>query len=195
MPGNSSRRARPVAFAGSNFAPIYPSPLAAIFGLLAAIVGFAGLTRSMRRPPRTRCPERLGGLPRAMRNRFYFDELYEADRHLTHEALAEIAGWFDRWIIAGLAGARDARYYRVGWPRFAPGAEPGNLQTYAFLFALGVALYWCCISRSKRPCHPHLHHLLAVAGRAAGVACRAIIASSSAPSRWPPRLISMRCWR
>ena len=37
-----------------------------------------------------------------MGHRFYFDELYEKLIAVTQEALATVADWFDRWIIAGL---------------------------------------------------------------------------------------------
>jgi NADH:ubiquinone oxidoreductase subunit 5 (subunit L)/multisubunit Na+/H+ antiporter MnhA subunit len=37
-----------------------------------------------------------------MRARFYFDELYQFFIRLTHEALAALASWVDRWLIAGL---------------------------------------------------------------------------------------------
>ena len=74
-----------------------------------------------------------------MRNRFYLDEIYEATFIRLHELLAAIADWFDRWIIAGLL-VRGTH----GTTEFAGRAlrllQTGNLQTYAFLFALGVAL-------------------------------------------------------
>ena len=74
-----------------------------------------------------------------MANRFYFDELYEATVIRVHNAIAAIADWFDRWIVEGLClglvrGGTDltGRALRL--------AQTGNLQTYAFLFVLGVAV-------------------------------------------------------
>ena len=84
-------------------------------------------------------PAKLGALSRAMQNRFYFDELYAALISVTHEALSKVADWFDRWIIAGL-GVKGAHGSTEIFGRALRMVQTGNLQTYAFLFALGVAL-------------------------------------------------------
>ena len=47
-------------------------------------------------------PGKLGFISRAMRDRFYFDEIYSGLIAITHEAVSRLANWFDRWIIAGL---------------------------------------------------------------------------------------------
>ena len=84
-------------------------------------------------------PKKLGGLATAMKNKFYFDELYEATFIRFHDFLAAVADWIDRWILEGaiigaIRGGTDlsGRALRL--------AQTGNLQTYAFLFVLGVAL-------------------------------------------------------
>ena len=84
-------------------------------------------------------PAKLGGLATAMKNKFYFDELYEATFIRFHDFLAAVADWIDRWILEGaiigaIRGGTDlsGRALRL--------AQTGNLQTYAFLFVLGVAL-------------------------------------------------------
>ncbi len=84
-------------------------------------------------------PAKLGGLATAMKNKFYFDELYEATVIRLHDLIAAIADWIDRWIIEGaciglIRGGTDlsGRALRL--------VQTGNLQTYAFLFVLGVAL-------------------------------------------------------
>ena len=84
-------------------------------------------------------PAKLGGLATAMKNKFYFDELYEATFIRAHDFLAAVADWIDRWILEGaiigaIRGGTDlsGRALRL--------AQTGNLQTYAFLFVLGVAL-------------------------------------------------------
>ncbi len=84
-------------------------------------------------------PAKLGGLATAMKNKFYFDELYEATFIRAHDFLAAVADWLDRWILEGaiigaIRGGTDlsGRALRL--------AQTGNLQTYAFLFVLGVAL-------------------------------------------------------
>ena len=84
-------------------------------------------------------PAKLGGLATAMKNKFYFDELYEATFIRAHDFLAAVADWIDRWILEGMIigairGGTDlsGRALRL--------AQTGNLQTYAFLFVLGVVL-------------------------------------------------------
>ena len=84
-------------------------------------------------------PERIGALARLLRNRFYFDEFYEATVIKLHDTIAAIADWFDQWIIAGLM-VRGTHGTTELFGRALRLAQSGNLQTYAFLFVLGVAL-------------------------------------------------------
>jgi len=84
-------------------------------------------------------PAKLGGLATAMKNRFYFDEFYEATFIRAHDFIAALADWIDRWLVEGfciglIRGGTDltGRALRL--------LQTGNLQTYAFLFVLGVAL-------------------------------------------------------
>ena len=84
-------------------------------------------------------PAKLGGLATAMKNRFYFDELYEATFIRAHDFIAAVMDWIDRWIVEGFCigsvrGGTDltGRALRL--------VQTGNLQTYAFLFVLGVAV-------------------------------------------------------
>src|SRR5439155_16226716 len=84
-------------------------------------------------------PSKLGWLSPAMANRFYFDELYEATFIRAHDFIATVADWIDRWIVEGFCiglvrGGTDltGRALRL--------VQTGNLQTYAFLFVLGVAV-------------------------------------------------------
>ena len=84
-------------------------------------------------------PEKFGALSRAMRHRFYVDEFYEATFIRLHEFLAAVAQWFDRWIIAG-AAVRGTHGTTEFIGRALRLLQNGNLQTYTFLFALGVAL-------------------------------------------------------
>jgi NADH-quinone oxidoreductase subunit L len=84
-------------------------------------------------------PAKLGGLATAMKNRFYFDEFYEATFIRAHDFIATVADWIDRWLVEGfcigaIRGGTDlsGRALRL--------MQTGNLQTYAFLFVLGVAL-------------------------------------------------------
>jgi NADH-quinone oxidoreductase subunit L len=119
--------------------PFTHSPGAAISGLLAAAIGSVAAYSIYFKAVKDPLPERLGALSRAMRNRFYFDEIYQATVIRLHESLAAIAGWFDRWIIAGLA-VRGTHGTTELAGRALRLLQTGNLQTYAFLFALGVAL-------------------------------------------------------
>jgi NADH-quinone oxidoreductase subunit L len=108
-------------------------------GLGAVVIGFL-LAKSLYGDAATDpLPAKLGGLATAMKNKFYFDELYEATFIRAHDFLAAVANWIDRWILEGaiigaIRGGTDlsGRALRL--------AQTGNLQTYAFLFVLGVAL-------------------------------------------------------
>ncbi len=119
--------------------PFGHNALAALFGLLAAIVGISLAAACYWNATNDPLPARLGWLSRAMRNRFYFDELYAAMIAVTHEALSKLADWFDRWIIAGL-GVRGTHGTTEIFGRALRLVQTGNLQTYAFFFALGVAV-------------------------------------------------------
>ena len=63
-------------------------------------------------------------------------EFSEADREA---ALARLADWFDRWIVAGL-GVKGLSGVTDIFGRSLRMVQTGNLQTYAFLFVLGVAV-------------------------------------------------------
>jgi NADH-quinone oxidoreductase subunit L len=128
-----------IPFLGQVIAPFLHAPLAAISGLLAVLVGFAAAYVLYAQASKDPLPEKLGALSRAMRNRFYFDELYQATVIRLHDFLAAVADWFDRWIIAGLA-VRGTHGTTELAGRALRLLQTGNLQTYAFLFALGVAL-------------------------------------------------------
>jgi NADH-quinone oxidoreductase subunit L len=128
-----------VSFARQLVAPILDAPVAASTGLLAIVVGFAVAYALYAKASKDPLPEKLGALSRAMRNRFYFDELYQATVIRLHDFLAAAADWFDRWIIAGFA-VRGTHGTTELAGRALRLLQTGNLQTYAFLFALGVAL-------------------------------------------------------
>ena len=106
--------------------------LAVLVGIFAAFALYANAASDP-------LPAKLGGLATAMRNRFYFDELYEATVIRLHDFIAAVMDWIDRWIVDGLCiglvrGGTDltGRALRL--------LQTGNLQTYAFLFVLGVAV-------------------------------------------------------
>jgi NADH-quinone oxidoreductase subunit L len=121
---------------------IYPfqhAPVAALSGLAAFAVGLLAAWMLYAKAKEDPLPAKLGALSRAMQNRFYFDELYEATVIRAHDSIAAVADWIDRWLVEGFCigfvrGGTDftGRALRL--------VQTGNLQTYAFLFVLGVAV-------------------------------------------------------
>jgi NADH-quinone oxidoreductase subunit L len=65
--------------------------------------------------------------------------LYDKVIALSHEALARLANGIDRWIISGL-GVKGTTGLVDIFGRSLRMVQTGNLQTYAFLFVLGVAI-------------------------------------------------------
>jgi NADH-quinone oxidoreductase subunit L len=119
--------------------PFTHSPVAATIGILAVIVGFFAARTLYRNTTNDPLPAKLGGFATAMKNRFYFDEIYEATFIRAHDFIAAVMDWIDRWLVdwacIGLVrGGTDftGRALRL--------VQTGNLQTYAFLFVLGVAV-------------------------------------------------------
>jgi NADH-quinone oxidoreductase subunit L len=120
------------------FAPFTQAPLAAISGLLAVGLGFVVAYTLYAKAATDPLPVKLGLLSTWMRDRFYFDELYEATVIRLHDFLAAVAAWVDQWIISGL-GVRGVHGTTEILGRLLRELQTGNLQTYAFLFVLGVA--------------------------------------------------------
>jgi NADH-quinone oxidoreductase subunit L len=120
-------------------APFTHAPVAVTAGLIALAIGFIAAFKLYAHANKDPLTERFPMLCRWMRNRFYFDELYEATVIRAHEMIARIANLLDRWVIEGaciglIRGGTDltGRALRL--------LQSGNLQMYAFLFALGAAL-------------------------------------------------------
>jgi NADH-quinone oxidoreductase subunit L len=117
----------------------FSSPLAAFFGLFAILIGLALSLALYRRVETDPLPEKLVWLSRAMRNRFYFDELYE--RVLipcTQEAAAKLADALDRWLIGGVVRGVHGTTELAG--RALRLFQTGSIQDYAFLLVLGLAV-------------------------------------------------------
>jgi NADH:ubiquinone oxidoreductase subunit 5 (subunit L)/multisubunit Na+/H+ antiporter MnhA subunit len=121
------------------FEPFTDSPGVAILGLSAVAIGFFMARKFYLNAASDPLPAKLGALATWMKNKFYFDELYEATFVRAHDFIATVADWIDRWLVEGLCigfvrGGTDlsGRALRL--------MQTGNLQTYAFLFVLGVAL-------------------------------------------------------
>ncbi len=127
------------SFGQSLVEPFVHSPVGVLIGLAFIAVGIFVATKLYWNATSDPLPAKLGGLATAMKNRFYFDELYEATVIRLHDFIAAVMDWIDRWLVEGLCiglvrGGTDltGRALRL--------AQTGNLQTYAFLFVLGVAV-------------------------------------------------------
>lgn len=121
------------------FEPFNHSPLGAFFGLGMVIFGLSIACAAYWGAAADPFPARLPRLSRALRNRLYLDEIYQATVIPLHDGIAALAAGVDRWIVRGffvngLSGGMDlfGRALRL--------LQTGNLQTYAFLFVAGVAL-------------------------------------------------------
>jgi NADH-quinone oxidoreductase subunit L len=126
--------------------PLHSAPAPMFCGLGAIVYGFLcawGLYRNADSDP---LPKTLPTLCRVLRNKFYFDELYAWLIACTQDLLARVAGFSDRYILAG-----GVRFISGGTELLGRGlrlAQSGNLQTYAFLTAAGIALALYLMLRS-----------------------------------------------
>jgi NADH-quinone oxidoreductase subunit L len=126
-------------FAAALFEPFTGAPLAAGLGVLVFLIGLFLAYSLYRNADTDPLPAKLGGLATAMKNKFYFDELYEATFVRAHDFIAAVADFIDRWVLEGLCiglirGGTDLTGRSLRY------LQTGNLQTYAFLFVLGVAV-------------------------------------------------------
>jgi len=128
-----------LGFGQQLIAPFAMAPVAATLGLLAVAIGFFAAYSLYFSADRDLLPAKLGAPAKWMRDKFYLDELYESVFIRAHDLLAAIADWIDRWLIAGVA-VRGLQGATEITGRLLREVQTGNLQTYAFLFALGVAL-------------------------------------------------------
>ncbi len=135
------------SFGQSLFEPLTHSPIGVLIGLAFIAAGIFAATKLYWNAISDPLPAKLGGLATAMKNRFYFDELYEATVIRAHDFIAAVMDWIDRWLVEGFCiglvrGGTDltGRALRL--------VQTGNLQTYAFLFVLGVAVVmWFVLGR------------------------------------------------
>jgi NADH-quinone oxidoreductase subunit L len=128
----------PLSFTQQLFEPL-KSPVAMFIGIGVALAGIFLAFSLYKNAASDPLPAKLGALATWMKNKFYFDELYEATFIRAHDFLAAVADWIDRWILEGaiigaIRGGTDlsGRALRL--------AQTGNLQTYTILFVLGVVL-------------------------------------------------------
>jgi NADH-quinone oxidoreductase subunit L len=79
------------------------------------------------------------GVHKVLANKLYFDEVYLGLVKNVQGTIAILCGIVDRWVIAGLAvkgAAGVARFTGMMLRLF----QTGGVQTYAFLFAVGVTI-------------------------------------------------------
>jgi NADH-quinone oxidoreductase subunit L len=119
--------------------PFQHAPVAALSGLAAFAIGLFAAWKIYWNAKDDQFAVKFSGLSKLMSNRFYFDEIYEATVIRIHDTIDAISDWIDRWIVEGFCiglvrGGTDltGRALRL--------VQTGNLQTYAFLFVVGVAV-------------------------------------------------------
>jgi NADH-quinone oxidoreductase subunit L len=122
------------------FSPLEPflqSPVSATLGLAAIAIGFAAAAALYYKAESDPLPERFAEVCWLVRRKFYVDELYEDLIALTQDALAQFANGADfmlKLLVRVVQGSTEltGRGLRL--------FQTGNLQTYAFLFAAGIAV-------------------------------------------------------
>jgi NADH-quinone oxidoreductase subunit L len=124
--------------------PFRQSLAGTLIGLAFVAAGFFTARRLYQNTASDPLPAKLGGLATAMKNRFYFDELYEATFIRAHDFIAAVADFIDRWVVdwGGIGLVRGGTDFSGRALRLL---QTGNLQTYAFLFVLGVAVVLYCV--------------------------------------------------
>lgn len=136
----SSHEAGAPSFFEAITEPFGHSPFAAFIGLFATICGFSlAWTLYVGDVSADPLPSRLKFFARAMRDRFYFDELYAFLIRITHDFIATIADAIDRWFLSGFV-VRGVHGTVEFSGRVLRLVQSGNLQTYAFLLVAGLAL-------------------------------------------------------
>jgi NADH-quinone oxidoreductase subunit L len=118
--------------------PFHEAPVAAFLGLGALALGFIAAYALYAKADKDPIAQKFPTASRLMRNRFYFDEIYEATVIRLHNTLAAIAGSVD-WVIQNVF----VGFVRGGTDFTGRGLrllQNGNIQTYTFLFALGAAV-------------------------------------------------------
>jgi NADH-quinone oxidoreductase subunit L len=117
--------------------PFHHAPVPALCGLGAILFGFfiaRGLYLDAASDP---LPVRLPWLCNAMRNKFYFDELYTWIIAVTLNRTARLANLFDRRVVIGCVKLVQGGAELCG--RGLRLAQTGNMQTHAFIFAASAA--------------------------------------------------------
>jgi NADH-quinone oxidoreductase subunit L len=130
----------PNAATAPIFAPLEPfkeSPVAAVLGLAAFVIGLGAAAMLYARAESDPLPRQMAEVCYVLRHKFFFDELYAELIAMTQDALAQFAEGIDfilKLVIKAVQGSTEllGRVLRL--------LQTGNLQTYAFLFAAGIAM-------------------------------------------------------
>ena len=132
-----------IAWYDQIFAPFTHAPLAAFLGLGAFLAGCFGAMELYRGASVDPLPQFWPFMCRAMKERFWFDELYERIIIRPLDFLAWFIAGFDRWFVgtACVGSVRETTRFTGMILRFV---QTGNMQTYAFLFAAGVLVLLYC---------------------------------------------------
>jgi NADH-quinone oxidoreductase subunit L len=120
------------------FEPFKEAPVAAGLGLGAFALGLLLAWKLYANATIDPVPAKMESLSRLLRNKFYFDEMYAALIANTQEAFATVANFVDKYVIQLFVRAVQGTTELSG--RGLRLLQTGNLQTYTFLFAAGIAL-------------------------------------------------------
>ncbi len=105
---------------------LYASLFTLVVGFIGAIFYYRGQSRD---------PIRIG----VFANKFYVDELYALIVRFVQDLTASVLAGFDKYLIDGLfARLPSAGAYGIG--NALRRLQGGNLQSYAFLFGLGIVI-------------------------------------------------------
>jgi len=116
-----------------------PNPLVMCASLVVLVFGMLVANTVYSAAKADPLQARFVWLAKALRGRFWFDEMYQWLIDRVQENLAKLAETIDRRVIAGLmVRGTHGTTELVG--RVLRLAQTGNLQTYAFWFAAGMAL-------------------------------------------------------
>ena len=115
------------------------APLAMAFSVLALMIGGSVAWSHYAGAGTDPLTQRFSGLSTLLRNRLWLDEIFSVMIAITHEAVSKLAGWVDQKILRGaIMGLFQHGVDILG--RGLRLVQSGSLQTYAFLFVVGVAL-------------------------------------------------------
>ena len=118
---------------GVNLAIAIPATLAALLGISVAAFLYLGDGSRARAAAGA-----LGAIHRTVKQKFYFDELYQFVTHrIIFRYIARPVAWFDKRVVDGGVDASGWVTRQSGW--LLSLAQTGQVQTYGLWFTGGVA--------------------------------------------------------